>query len=269
MADSVKRYRETAATVVLAISAGFIVMSLVEWGYLLVKGGTLVSASRAIGGSSLSVVMVLACVATALWCTLVKPVTARGRALARMAAGLVGLAALLQLVFLVIGLTNVPGGVFLAVVEALGGLLEVAIKAAAARLLMVVGRAEERDVEQPQAPAPAAGVEPEADPEPEKQAASWTADQAAGAVWTRAGDAASGAEASGWGRPGQASSGWQVASEQPEANTREITSGPWATAGDVASGTVPASGSSAPDNGARPDGGRTVSWEPVPRDPER
>jgi hypothetical protein len=54
--------------------------------------------------------------------------------------------------------------------------------------------------------------EPEPEPDPELQP-SWTEDTAAGAVWSRAGDAARGAPAQGWGTSGGA--GWSAPSGPP------------------------------------------------------
>jgi hypothetical protein len=76
--------------------------------------------------------------------------------------------------------------------------------------LLALARAEPGPAEQRAALAQDAGgladePEPEPEPDPELQP-SWTEDTAAGAVWSRAGDAARGAPAQGWGTSGGA--GW-------------------------------------------------------------
>lgn len=267
MADSVKRYRESAARLMLAVSVIYIVISLVRLGYLLVKGSTFPQAARDIGGSSLSIVMVLACVGVGLWVVLAKPVRRQGLGLARGLAVAIGIAALLQLVFLVAGLVGGAGGIFLGALEVLGGLLEIAIKLGAAQVLLRAVRAAwptdeaEAPAEVAPAGAEAQSEEPEAEPVVEQQA-SWSPDQAAGAVWTRAGDAATGAAASGWGHPGEGSTGWQAlpggSEGAPEDAPQALPKGPWATAADLAEG------------GAAPaaDAEATVSWGPVRRNPQ-
>jgi len=79
--------------------------------------------------------------------------------------------------------------------------------------LLALARPEPGRAEAPAAVTQGSGVpvdEPEPEPDPELQP-SWTQDTAAGAVWSRAGDAARGAPAQGWGTSGGA--GW--ASDDP------------------------------------------------------
>lgn len=263
MAESVKRYRQPAAWVVLGVSVVYIVMSLVRGGYLLSQGTVLTEVARAIGGSSLSVVMVLLCLAAALSCVLVKPVTSRGRTVVRLAAVMVTTAALLELVFLVVSLFGVRGGIFAFVLDILGGVLEIAVKFAAAQILWGAARSAhepERAALPTSAPSIAVVEEP-------RQQASWTAEQAAGAVWTRAGDAASGAAATTWGHPGQQASGWKLPDDaSPELPAAEhVSRGPWATAGELATGEAPAepAAQDAPD---KQSGDGSVSWAPARHD---
>ncbi|GEM_PF-134166 len=244
MAETLKRHRETAAWLVLGISMLYIGMSLVRWGYSLYQRGAFTTATRAIGGSSLSVPMVLACLAAALACALVRPPSPNARRIVRVAAMVVTAAGVLQAFFLVVGLFGAPRGVFGMVFEVLGGVLEIGIKALVATLLWrAAGSTAEPERPAAVEPAPSTAVV-QAQPEPEKRRASWDADEAVGAVWTRAGDAASGAAASGWGRPGK-HSGWDAG--QPALGTeatpelsaqgssqQQPVRGPWATAGELA-----------------------------------
>lgn len=262
MAETVKRFREPAALGVLGISVVYILISLVRWGYLLVQGEPLSAASREVGGSSLSIVMVLLCFLAATACLGIAPATRRATQVVRWAATVVGIAAALEAVFLVLGLAGAPGGIFVVVLEVLGGVLEISLKAAAAVLLLRTLRGARE--------AQAAAVEQrprvvEVESEPEPQAASWKADQAAGAVWTRAGDAASGAAASTWGHPGESSSGWQPARQDAPAELQAPSArGPWPTAGQLATGGVvePAKPDAQADT---PSQQGSVSWTPLPR----
>ncbi|GAA3570586.1 hypothetical protein GCM10022197_28770 [Microlunatus spumicola] len=73
--------------------------------------------------------------------------------------------------------------------------------------LLALARPEPGRQEQQALTQDAAGPAPEPEPEPDPDLQpSWTEDTAAGAVWSRAGDAARGAPAQGWGTSGGA--GW-------------------------------------------------------------
>lgn len=263
MAETVKRLREPAALLVLVVGAIYVLMSLVRWGYLVAQGGGVAAASRNVGGSSLSMVMVLLVSLIATACLAITPSTPRASRLVRGAAVVVGLAALFEAVFLVLGLPGAPGGTFVIALELLGGLLEIALKAAAAVLLVrtLRGSREKRTpvaVERPRVV--------EVEPETESRAASWKADQAAGAVWTRAGDAASGAAASTWGHPGESSSGWQPARpDGPAELEAPSAAGPWPTAGQRAAGHAIAPPTQDAQGGT-PIGQGAVSWSPLPRE---
>lgn len=263
MAESVKRFRETVARVVLGISVVYILMSLVRGGYLLYRQTPITETARLLGGSSLSIVMVLLVVATALACLLVRPATPKGRRLARAGALVIGLAALLEAIFLVTGVFDAHVTIFVTVLEVLGGLLEVAIKSVAAHVLWrAAGQAPEPIPVVEEAPASTEV----AVAEPEVQQASWRADQAAGAVWTRAGDAATGAAATTWGHPGQEAGGWNVASQEaPEPSRSTAPRGPWSTAGELAAGEPVPGAESGAGNEVDPPRAGQVSWEPVRR----
>lgn len=246
MVETLNRYREPVAWLALAISAVYILVSLVRWG-LLLGSSSLAEASRQVGGSSLSVVMVMVVVATVLSCVVVKPVTPQARRLIRLGSTVVGLAALIELVMTVIGLFGPAGGLLGGALEVLGALLEAGVKVAAAVLLYrtsqgapepVARKAVDAEGSGPAAAAPAVA------PQAQVQAASWKADQAAGAVWTRAGDAASGAAANTWGTPGRSGHGWEPEQPALEASAPVgqdaaqhdggTARSPWPTAGSLA-----------------------------------
>lgn len=265
MAETLKRHRESAAWLVLAVGIGYILISLVRLGHSMVGGASFAAAARGVGGSSLGVPMVLVCLAAALACALVRPPSPRARSIVRAAALVVGTAALLEALFLVAGLFGAPEGLFGLALEVLGGVLEIAIKALAASLLWRAARS----TPEPEPRAVAEQAEPE-QVAPARQA-SWTADQAVGAVWTRAGDAASGAQASGFGTPGK-HSGWDAALAQPELEPVRPAPqrGPWATAGELAADPQtdqPAEPTGAAEVQGLPDGSGTArgGWDPAPK----
>lgn len=266
MVETVKRFRETGAVVVLGASIAYVVMSLVRLGWLVLHDhASLPEAAHVIGGSSLSVVMVLALLAVVLTCVVVRPTTRRGPQLVRLAAWVVSIAAGLEALFLLLGLFSHAVGPFGALLEVVGGLLEIGVKAAAATALW---RAV-RSAHEPVADEPRRPVDPASEPAavPPAQQASWSADQAAGAVWTRAGDAASGAAASTWGVPGQASHGWDAASTAP-ALEAPVPRGPWATAGELAGAPEQSADTEAvqaAEAGGEPPVAGAVQWTPSPR----
>ena len=61
MAETLKRHRESAAWLVLAVGIGYILISLVRLGHSMVGGASFAAAARGVGGSSLGVPMVLVC----------------------------------------------------------------------------------------------------------------------------------------------------------------------------------------------------------------
>lgn len=260
MVDTLKHNRENIARLALLLGAGYVLVSLVRVGYQLAHHVSLVEVARSEGGASLSIVMVLVVVATVLACVLLKPVTAGARSLVRSGALLVGLGALLEAIFTVIGLFRPAGGILGGALEVVGAVFEIGLKAAVALVLWRVARAGVDD-EQPELSVVPTPVDASSDDAQELQQASWSPDQAVGAVWSRAGDAATGAKASGFGS--KQATGWQVpATSDPEPALPPAPRGNWATAGELAQGKteIPAVEENQP-TGERP----AVSWNPPPR----
>lgn len=154
-----------------------------------------------------------------LSCVLGEP-TPRVRTLTTVALVVVGVSFLVALAFTVLALTS-PADTFL--IDAVDLLTNLAVPALAlvtlVKLLPVTGPgrrpvgfspgelagAELTGAEQPALPPV---------PNPSYQP-TWQPDQAAGAAWQTAGDAAAGAPASGWGTPGQ-QGGWQYPPPSPQ-----------------------------------------------------
>lgn len=139
---------------------------------------------------------VLAIVALVLVCGLTEPPTRNVARLAAAGAGVVIAATGISFVFLVVGTILAPTNWFGAALDIVGAVIDLGLKALGAVVLWRLWR---------HAPRPeSAAIEPEAAPELEpadvdQTTASvepvWRADEAVGAQWQRAGDAASGAEA--------------------------------------------------------------------------
>lgn len=197
MVDQLKRYREPLAVVVAVVVAVNLVLDIV--GEVLAARHGVVDALR--GANEVGLVSVLCVLLTAGLCWLVEPVTRHARAIALAAALIVSAATLVALVNL-IGTLLAPAATFAAVLEAIGGGTDLALKAVAAFVLWQLARRRDHD-ETPSAvvaAAPADQIEP-AQP-------TWSRETAAGASWQSARQAATGAAPGRW---GSAPSGWGAA----------------------------------------------------------
>ncbi|GAB3624085.1 hypothetical protein GCM10027418_21690 [Mariniluteicoccus endophyticus] len=130
--------------------------------------------------------------------------------LAWVGAGELGLSLLLDLVFSVMLMVRVMphiGGAA-AVLQILSFLVGPLVLGGCVWALVAMARAG--------APAPAAQPALEAPHPQDPNATTWQPDHAAGAAWSTASGAASGAQASGWGVPGKPGGGWQPNQGQPQ-----------------------------------------------------
>ena len=187
MIDYLKRLRSPALMAVLAVIGVLVLMSIGHFIVLLMRGTGIPGAARQAGATSPSLLWVFAAVALAVTCVLIRPVVTNAQKLVGAAAILVASAAAVSTIFWVVALFGgMTLGVFLG---ALGGLIEIAAKAACAWVLWRMrglGAAERARLESSNPPAG----------EPERESPVWNPQQATGLQWTRAGDAASGADAS-------------------------------------------------------------------------
>lgn len=216
MIENLKRVREPAAWIVLGVAVVGLVLAGVRFALALTVSDTTFSAAAqdmALHAMNLTTVAVI--VALVWSCVFVRPHTPRAGLLATTSAWIVTLGTVLTLVAAVLGL-RASAGAFAVVLEFLGGLLDIILKAVAATVLWLIHRGLRagrlRGPEVPPAPhvepAPvtsgdAAGTD-QATPSP-----TWRPHEAAGSVWTTAEEAATGAPASQGGAPG-----WQPVPRQ-------------------------------------------------------
>ena len=191
--DSLKRWREPAVWVLLAAIVVNLVLALAS--LVLSPGSAGVFAYRA---SSPLIIIVLAVVVAS--CVLVDR-TPHARLLTTLAMVIVGMAVLSTLVAALAALTF--GGPVVAF-DLLTLLVSLVVPALGLAVLIRVWTLPESAPVGPAALEPALPTPPglPVAPDPQWQP-TWSPDAAAGAVWRTAGDAASGAPASGWGAPGR------------------------------------------------------------------
>lgn len=211
MTETLKRLREPATIVLLVIAGGLILSSvaLMIW-QLAVVHLELGRVALATGSSILSVGWVIALMIGVFSCVLVQPVTPRARSLVLAAAWICGTATALGLVLLVIGLVSPQVGGLGKILDTVGALLELSLKALATVVLTKVARSPLGSG--PQADSAPVGLprtEPVTDPlgPSTDQQPVWLPGQAIGVQWQRAGDAATGAPAQVSGASG-AGEGW-------------------------------------------------------------
>ncbi|WP_232549446.1 hypothetical protein [Propioniciclava soli] len=208
MVDNLRRLREPAAWVVLAVTAASIVLALVRFGVAVSLGEPFTPAAQTVALDAMNLTLVVVVVGLAWACVFVAPPTPRARRVVLLSAVIVTLGTLLTLAGAVAAVVSAVGGALGVVLELVGGLLDIILKGVGAVTLWLVhrglrgGRIGVAAVE----PAPAVAAV-EVAPEPPRAPTTWTPDAAAGSVWTSASDAAAGAPASGFGRQGD-QAGW-------------------------------------------------------------
>lgn len=218
MVEIVKRYREQAAILTLVLATIAMVLSLVQFALAIFKDRIVVGvAALEVGGGSLPMGWVILIVGLALSCALVKPPSERAARLVKAGALIITIGVGLGVVFLVLALVFHSLGVFATILEVTGAALELALKAAAAWLLWrvldsVPGPSAQPGTEQPAVLA-ATGV-----PTAPGVAPVWEPDEAVGAEWHRAGDAATGAVASVVGTATDPADRWTLTDGQDPVN---------------------------------------------------
>lgn len=201
--DNLKRIRQPVTWAVLAIICASQVLGLVRLLLLVFRERTPVFAAfQEIGSSIMSLSLVLALVGLVCACLFVPPATGNAVRLAKLSAWAIAIGTALQLVCLIMGLAA-SINVFGVIMEMLGGLLDVALKALAGGVLWVLVRGV-RSGRLDMAPP---GPEPTT-PERPRRPPVWRPEQASGAAWRSARDAASGARPDiGAASPDEASAG--------------------------------------------------------------
>ena len=188
MIDNLKRIREPLTWAVIALVAANLVLGVVRLVLLLtLEQVPVFAAFQEIGLSLMNLSLVLALVALVCTCLFLAPATPRAHLVTRVAAWVLTIGVALTLVCMVLGVAA-SANAFTVVLEVMGGLLDVIIKALAAGSLWVLlrgvgsGRIDTAPARQIAEPAPATPEVP----------AVWKRDEATGAAWRTADDAASG-----------------------------------------------------------------------------
>lgn len=203
MVENVLRLREPAAWIVVGVTAVSIVLAFVRFVLALTRGGVgLWVAAQDVALQAMSLTQVLAIVALVIACVFHAPV-ARAPRLVLAAATVVTVGTLFTAVGAILGV-SASAGALAAMLEVLGGVLDIVLKSVGAVTLWLIHRGMRAGRI---LVTSAVATEPDELPAESPVAPTWTPDAAAGTVWTSASDAASGAQPSGWGVPG-AESGW-------------------------------------------------------------
>ncbi|WP_040161545.1 hypothetical protein [Nigerium massiliense] len=228
MVENVKRFREPAAWIVLAIVVAGMVLSAVRLANALTREH--VPASEAFqdaANSGLNLTALVLLVAAVCVCHYVGTPSPNARRLALWSAVTVTVGVVLTIIATGAGL-SASAGTLGVVLEALGGLLSIVLKALAAAVLWIVYRASGRPRVEAEPPA---AIEGAAEPEEDEQrpAAVWRPSEASGSVWTTAAQAASGTAPSAM---GTAHAGWHAASAEPADPAEAEPSGLWAQGSD-------------------------------------
>ena len=206
--SNAREIREPLAWAVIVVSVGFFVAFVVRVVKMLTHDHSgLFGMARSLSGSSLGLGMILLLLAAVLVCRFIHPATPHAELLGKVSACVVAIAVGCDLVLALLSPIHGPGGAFGAVLGLFGDLLAIAIKVLAAWVLLVLTRPEAASAQDNENPAaePEAVMDgsagcpvlaDEAEGPAHDDEVSWPA--GVGAVWTRAGDAASGAGASSW-----------------------------------------------------------------------
>ena len=222
--SNAREIREPLAWAVIVVSVGFFVAFVVRVVKMLTHDHSgLFGMARSLSGSSLGIGMILLLLAAVLVCRFIHPATPHAELLGKVSACVVAIAVGCDLVLALLSPIHGPGGAFGAVLGLFGDLLAIAIKVLAAWVLLVLTRPEAASAQDNENPAaePEAVMDgsagcpvlaDEAEGPAHDDEVSWPA--GVGAVWTRAGDAASGAGASSWDQ-NDAGGGWTTEASGP------------------------------------------------------
>lgn len=185
MIENLKRSRETLSWILMGLV--LVGMALTGWRLAMALGEmSAVAAFQEVGGQWMNFAIGFVLVLVVMSCSWAAPATRHADLITRLAAVLLTLGVLLTLVSVLMGMWASAAGIGV-VLDVLGGLLDVVLKALLAGSLWVFLRGVKagRIETAPQSePAPPQAAEPSAD---------GVADPAAATVWWTAADAASGA----------------------------------------------------------------------------
>lgn len=217
MIDKIKGFREPAAVVAVGIvlfgivaTTGQIVEKLQSY--------PLAQVLRGVDGLY-GLVDALVLTVLALSCVLVAPRTRHANLITTVAASLLWLGAIVGLVFLVLSLVAADQSSISRILESIGGLCDIALRALMGYVLILARRVDLSSAREPTAEpseeAPATEQVPavvtESSPRP-----IWQPDDATGVVWRSASEAASGAAAGTFSSFSSSGKGWEVPPEAAE-----------------------------------------------------
>jgi hypothetical protein len=192
MIDNLKRVREPLTWAVIAVVAANIVLGMIWLVVQLQRATPIFEVFQEIGSSLMSLTLVLAVVALVCTCFFIAPATRHALLVTQVAAVVLSVGVVLTLVCSVLGVaaSGDPLGVAF---EIIGGLLNLILKALAAGVLWVLLRGVHAGRIDTAAPAEPAELEAAPEPKADEVPTVWQRDQAAGAVWRTADEAATGA----------------------------------------------------------------------------
>ncbi len=195
MIENLKRIREPLAWALIALVVANLVLGIVQLVRLVGQEVPLFEAFASIGASLMNISLVIAVVALVCMCFFIAPATRHASTVTLTAAWVLSIGVVLTAVCTVLGVAAADNA-FGVVLEIIGGLLDLILKAVAAGALWVLMRgvnAGRIDTAEPAA-LPVQASEPAADRGDEPEArTTWQRSEAAGAVWRTADEAASGA----------------------------------------------------------------------------
>lgn len=188
MLDIVRKYRDAAAWIVIALVVGSMVLAVVRFVFMAMTDNTIGQAALSYSETTVGLPAALLILGVVCICVFVKPTSSMAAIVTLTGAIVVSTGALLTLVFMFIGLTATLGGAFGIMLQILGSLADVLLKALVAAALWVLYRAQRSGkvgspmaANTPSVQSPAPAVPGNVPPE-----------TPAGSAWTTAADAARG-----------------------------------------------------------------------------
>lgn len=192
MLDYVKKYRDIAAWVVLALVVGSMIFAVVRIIVMSLEPDyTLGRAALSYGESTLGLTSALVVLAVVALCVFVKPSSNAAPTVTLVAAIVVSFGTLLTLVFTFISLSATLGGSVGIVFQLLGSLMDFLLKALVVAALWLLYRGQRAGV----VGSPLAANTPSAQASAPTAPLAQAPDPVAGSAWRTAGDAAKGAPA--------------------------------------------------------------------------
>jgi hypothetical protein len=193
MIDNLKRIREPLTWAVIAVVAAYLVLGMVQLVLQLQQGMPVFEVLQDLGSSLMNMTLVVVVVALVCTCFFIAPATPHALLVTRVAAIVLSVGVLLTLVCSMLGVVASANPVGVAF-EIVGSLLDLILKALAAGALWVLVRGVHAGRIDTAPPAPPVVLDPvEAEPVEENPTV-WKRDEAAGAVWRTADEAATGAK---------------------------------------------------------------------------